>query len=255
MTRIFKSTGIQAAAFALGLLLLWQIASDLKIISPIFFPPPSKTLLELYRQFVEGTISKPLEETSFRMLYGWALASLLGVMLGAAIGSSPTARDFLHPILEFVRPLPASAIIPPAILFLGLSNTMSVTVIAFGAIWPVLLASVYGFASVSRQLVDVAAALRLTRIQFMVKIAIPGAMPDILAGARVSLAIALILTVVTEMQASQPGLGQNILLAQRSYRSAELYAGVVVLGLMGFVINAALQFIETRALRWRPAHS
>jgi ABC-type nitrate/sulfonate/bicarbonate transport system permease component len=89
----------------------------------------------------------------------------------------------------------------------------------------------------------------------MVKIAIPGAMPDILAGARVSLAIALILTVVTEMQASQPGLGQNILLAQRSYRSAELYAGVVVLGLMGFVINAALQFIETRALRWRPAHS
>ena len=83
-------------------------------------------------------------------------------------------------------------------------------------------------------------------------IAIPGAMPDILAGARVSLAIALILAVVTEMQASQPGLGQNILLAQRSYRSAELYSGVVVLGLLGFAINHALQLIERRALRWRP---
>lgn len=255
MKRLLEASWLRAVAFALGLLVLWQIASDLKVISPIFFPPPSKTLLELYRQIVEGTIWTPLVETSLRMFYGWVLASLSGVMLGAAIGSSPAARDFLNPLLEFVRPLPASAIIPPAILFLGLSNTMSVTVIAFGAIWPVLLASVYGFASVSRQLVDVAAALRLTRIQFMVKIAIPGAMPDILAGARVSLAIALILAVVTEMQASQPGLGQNILLAQRSYRSAELYAGVVVLGLMGFVINYALQLIEARALRWRPAHS
>ncbi len=235
--------------------MLWQILSDLKIISPIFFPPPSKTLLELYRQIVEGLIWRPLTETLLRMFYGWVLASLLGVVLGAAIGSSRTARDFLNPILEFVRPLPASAIIPPAILFLGLSNTMSVSVIAFGAIWPVLLASVYGFASVSQQLVDVAAALRLTRAQFMVKIAIPGALPDILAGARVSLAIALILAVVTEMQASQPGLGQNILLAQRSYRSPELYAGVVVLGLMGFVINYGLQLIEQRCLRWRPALS
>lgn len=250
--RLARSTGVQAAAFALGLLLAWQAASDLKLISPIFFPPPSKTLAELYRQIVEGTIWKPLAETSVRMFYGWVLASLAGVVLGAAIGSSRTARDFLHPLLEFLRPLPASAIIPPAILFLGLSNTMSVVVIAFGAIWPVLLASVYGFASVSRQLLDVAAALRLTRTQFMLKIAIPGAMPDILAGARVSLAIALILAVVTEMQASQPGLGQNILLAQRSYRSAELYSGVVVLGLLGFAINHALQLIERRALRWRP---
>ena len=255
MKRLLSSNALQAAAFALGLLLVWQILSDMKIISPIFFPPPSKTLLELYRQVAEGLIWKPLEETLLRMFYGWAVASLLGALLGAAIGFSPTARDYLNPMLEFLRPLPASAIIPPAILFLGLSNTMSVAVIAFGAIWPVLLASVYGFASISRQLVDVAAVLRLSRAQFMVKIAIPGALPDILAGARVSLAIALILAVVTEMQASQPGLGQNILLAQRSYRSPELYAGVVVLGVMGFVINYALQLIERRCLRWRSVHA
>ncbi len=255
MKRVLRSTALQALAFALGVLLLWQLLSEAKIISPIFFPPPSKTLAELYRQVVEGLIWKPLTETLIRMFYGWALASLLGVMLGAAIGSSRTAREFLNPILEFVRPLPASAIIPPAILFLGLSNTMSISVIAFGAIWPVLLASVFGFASVSQQLADVAAVLRLTRTQFMLKIAIPGALPDIFSGARVSLAIALILAVVTEMQASQTGLGLNILLAQRTYRSPELYAGVVTLGGMGFVINYALQRIERRCLRWRPALS
>jgi ABC-type nitrate/sulfonate/bicarbonate transport system permease component len=92
-------------------------------------------------------------------------------------------------------------------------------------------------------------------MQLLVKVAVPGAMPDILAGARVSLAIALILAVVTEMQASQPGLGQNILLAQRSYRSPELYAGVVTLGILGFLINHGLMLLERWLLRWRPAIS
>jgi sulfonate transport system permease protein len=185
------------------------------------------------------------------MFFGWALASLAGVVFGAAIGFSRAARETLEPSLEFMRPLPASAVIPAAILFFGLSNTMTVAVIAFGAVWPVLLASVHGFASVEPQLMEVSAALRLSRTQLFFKVAAPSALPDILAGARVSLAISLILAVVTEMQASQPGLGQNILLAQRSFRSPELYAGVVTLGIMGFAINHAIVLLERRLLRWR----
>ena len=252
MMRLLKSPALGALLFAAAILIAWQLAADQKIISPVFFPSPGRTLTELWHQVSEGLIWKPLAETSLRMFYGWVLASLLGIVLGALIGSSPAARDYLNPLLEFMRPLPASAIIPPAILFFGLSSQMSTAVIAFGAIWPVLLASVHGFASIEPQLVDVAAALRLSRTQVLAKVAVPGAMPDIIAGARVSLAIALILAVVTEMQASQPGLGQNILLAQRSYRSPELYAGVVTLGVLGFAINQVLILIERRLLRWRP---
>jgi ABC-type nitrate/sulfonate/bicarbonate transport system permease component len=220
-------------------------------LSPVFFPPPSRTIAALYRQFADGTIWQPLAATTLRMIYGWMLASLLGVALGAAIGTSRAARDYLEPTLEFLRPLPASAIIPVAILFLGLSSEMSTVVIAFGSIWPVLLGAVHGFASIEPQLVEVAATLRLTRWQRLIKIALPGALPDILAGARVSLAIALILAVVTEMQASLPGLGQNILLAQRAFRSPELYAGIVTLGLMGFIAGEILLLVEGRLLRWR----
>ena len=240
-----------AAAFAAALLLAWQGLAEMKLISPVFFPSPWRTLAELWRQVHEGSIWQPLWETTLRMFYGWMLASLLGVFLGAAIGCSRTAREFLHPILEFMRPLPASAIIPAAILFLGLSSGMAISVIAFGAIWPVLLASVHGFANVEPQLLDVSAALRLSRAQMLAKVAVPGALPDILAGARVSLAIALILALVTEMQASLPWLGQNILLAQRSYRSPELYAGVVTLGALGFLINHVLILLERSLLRWR----
>jgi sulfonate transport system permease protein len=251
--RWLKSPWLGAAAFAAGLLVAWQIAAETKVISPVFFPSPSRTLSELWRQVIEGQIWTPLGATTLRMFYGWALASLLGVVIGAAIGSSRTAREFLNPTLEFMRPLPASAIIPPAILFLGLNNEMSTAVIAFGAIWPVLLSSVHGFANIEPQLVDVSTALRLSRAQVLWKVAIPSAMPDIISGARVSLAIALILAVVTEMLASQPGLGQNILLAQRSYRSPELYAGVVTLGVLGFLINQGLILLERHLLRWRPA--
>ena len=241
--------------FAVALLVLWQLATDAKVISPIFFPSPGRTLGELYGQVESGRLWRPLGATALRMLYGWALASLIGIALGAVIGSSRAARAYLEPLLEFLRPLPASAIIPVAILFLGLSDRMSAAVIAFGSLWPVLLATVHGFASLEPQLLELCASLRLSRREVLVKVALPAALPDILAGARVGLSIALILAVVTEMQASLPGLGQNILLAQRSFRSAELYAGIVVLGLMGFAANQLLLLAERRLLRWRaPSH-
>lgn len=244
---------IPAIVFAGALIGLWQVAAELKLISPVFFPSPARTFAELYEQVMDGRLWQPLAATTLRMLYGWLLASVAGVVLGAAIGSWRAAREYLEPLLEFLRPLPASAIIPVAILFLGLSNTMSTVVIAFGSLWPVLLATVHGFKSAEPQLLELCASLEMTRGEALRKVALPGALPDILAGVRVSLAIALILAVVTEMQASLPGLGQNILLAQRSFRSPELYAGIVVLGVMGFVVNHGLLLAERRLLRWRTA--
>lgn len=242
---------LAAAAFAIGILIAWQALSDARLISPIFFPPPSRALEELYLRLLDGSAWLSIQATSTRMLLGWVCASLLGIVIGAAIGSSKTAREFLEPTLEFVRPLPASAIIPVAILFLGLSNQMSIAVIAFGAIWPVLLSSVYGFSSVNIRLQQVSALLGFGRADYLRKIAIPSATPDILSGVRVSLAISLILAVVTEMQASLPGIGRDIFMAQRSFRSADLYAGLILLGIIGFSVNYALLTVERHLLRWR----
>ena len=162
-----------------------------------------------------------------------------------------TARDYLQPTLEFLRPFPASAVIPAAILIFGLSNAMAVWVIAFGSIWPVLLGTLHGFASIEPRLKEVSSALELSATSYLRKIALPSALPDIFTGIRISLAIALILAVVVEMQAAQPGLGQNILLAQRMFRSPELYAGIVVLGLFGFVASWVLDQAERRLLSWK----
>ncbi len=244
-------TVIAAIAFAALLLGLWQLGAQAGVISPIFFPSPVRTFEELAKQIADGRLWQPLGATTARMVWGWIAASIAGVVIGAAIGLSRTAREYLEPMLEFMRPLPASAIIPVAVLFLGLSTQMSTAVIAFGSIWPVLLAAVHGFGSVEPQLMAVSSSLCLTRWQRLWKIALPSALPDILAGVRVGLGIALILAVVTEMQASLPGLGQNILLAQRSFKSPELYAGVVVLGMLGFIANQLILGIERSLLRWR----
>jgi ABC-type nitrate/sulfonate/bicarbonate transport system permease component len=251
MSRFLSISSLPALAFAAALLLAWQGLAESGVISPVFFPAPSRAFDVLASRFADGSIWPSIEATSLRMLVGWAFASLLGIVIGAAIGSSAVARDFLEPMLEFLRPLPASAIIPVAILFLGLSNEMSVSVIAFGAIWPVLLSSVYGFGSLQIRLREVSAALGFGRIEFLRKIAFPAALPDILSGVRVSLAICLILAVVTEMQASLPGLGRDIFFAQRNFRSADLYAGLIMLGVLGFIVNYVLLLIENRLLKWR----
>lgn len=240
-----------ALIFPVVLLALWQYAADSGFLSPAYFPAPSRTLEALYASVVTGSLWGPFAATALRMFEGWFAACLVGICLGAVIGSSQTAREFLSPTLEFLRPFPASAIIPAAILILGLSNAMAIWVIAFGSVWPVLLSTLHGFSAIEPRLKEVSFALEMPQAEYLRKIALPSALPDIFTGVRISLAIALILAVVVEMQAAQPGLGQNILLAQRMFRSPELYAGIVVLGFFGLVTSWVLDAVERRLLAWK----
>jgi ABC-type nitrate/sulfonate/bicarbonate transport system permease component len=235
----------------MGFILLWYGIAQARLVSPVFLPGPERAWDALVFGVTEGDLLVMTGRTVERMVYGWLLASLLGIVLGAIIGVSATARAYIEPTLEFLRPLPASAMMPVAIVLLGLSDSMVLAVIAFGALWPMLLATVHGFAAVEPRLYQVSRALGLSHWSVIWKIALPSAMPDILAGMRIGLTIALILAVVGEMLASRPGLGQAILLAARSFQSADLYAGVILLGLVGYVSGTLLSLVEQRLLRWR----
>lgn len=239
------------AVFA-AFIALWWAASHAGWISRVFLPTPEATLASLQEGLASGgELIAFMLATTARMLQGWLLASLIGVALGALIGISPTVRATLQPTLEFVRPLPASALLPLAIAMFGLSPGMVLFVVAFGALWPVLLATVHGFAAVEPRLVEVAHCLQLSRAAFVWKIGLPNALPDILAGMRLSMTVSLIVAVVGEMIASQPGLGQAILLAARAFRASELFAGIALLGVIGFVSNALLSLAERKLLNWQ----
>jgi sulfonate transport system permease protein len=225
---------------------LWQYAAASGSVSPAYFPAPSRVIEALYELIVSGSLWAPFAATISRMMQGWLTACVVGVCLGGLIGSSQRGRDYINPTLEFLRPFPASAIIPAAILIFGLSNTMALSVIAFGSLWPILLGTVHGFSAIEPKLGEVGRVIELTPLAYFRKIALPAALPDILTGMRISLAVALILTVVVEMQSAQPGLGQNILLASRLFRTPDLYAGIIVLATIGLMTSWLLDFIETK---------
>ena len=242
----------------LALVALWWVASNAGWVSRVFLPTPQATFASLLEGLNlssgnsgNGELLAFTQATVGRMVEGWLLASLFGVLLGAAIGVSPSVRAWVQPTLEFIRPLPASALLPLAISIFGLNPGMVLFVVAFGAMWPVLLATVHGFAAVEPRLSEVARCLQMSRAAYIWKMGLPNAMPDILAGMRLALTIALIVAVVGEMIASQSGLGQAILLAARAFRASDLFAGIVLLGLIGFVSNALLALAEKRLLRWQ----
>jgi len=251
-----RELGWRAASLGvgLGMIGLWQFIAWKQYVSPVFLPGPVATWSALVDGFRHGMLGARTLATPQRMLYGWVLASLFGIGLGAAIGSSRRAREYLAPTLEFLRPLPSSAIVPVGIAFFGLSNAMVIGVVAFGSLWPTLLATIHGFAAVERRLLEVARMLRLSRRAVMFRIAFPSALPDILAAMRLGLITALILSVIGEILAFQGGLGSQILEASRAYRSPELFAGVLVLGMIGLASNLVLSALETRLLRWRAPH-
>lgn len=242
---------LASVAVAAALVWIWQTIADLKLVSPVFLPGPDRAWASLVRGFTTGDLMEKLLGTLQHMVLGWFVASVAGIALGALIGSSRTMRAYLAPSLELLRPLPVSAIIPVAIALFGLTEGMALFVIAFGAIWPMLLATVHGFAVVEPRLYEVARTLHMSRLAVIWKIALPSASPDILAGMRLSLTVALILSVVCEMLAGLDGLGHWVLLSARAFRSADLFAGVILLGVVGYLTALAMGVVERRLLIWR----
>ena len=212
---------------------------------------PAATWSALIHGLSGGALLGQSIQTTTRMVEGWFLASMAGIVIGSVIGISSTARTYLQPSLEFLRPLPDSAIIPPAIALFGLGSKMVLAVVILGSLWPTLLATVQGFALVEPILKEVSRTLHLSRSAFIWKIGLPNALPDIIGGMRLSATVALILTVVCEMLAGQEGLGTAVLLVPRSYQAPDLYAGLILLGLVGLLTSYVLLLGEHFVLPWR----
>lgn len=251
MKRVALANAAASLALLAAVLVLWWAVSHGGWISRVFLPTPEASLASLHEGLSQGELAAFTVATAWRMVLGWLLASAAGVALGVAIGLSATLRAWLQPMLEFIRPLPASALLPLAIAIFGLSPAMVLSVVAFGAMWPVLLGTIHGLTSVEPRLQEVARCLDLSRAATVWKIGLPNALPDILSGMRLALTVALIVSVVGEMIASQAGLGQAILLAARAFRASELFAGIVLLGLIGLASNALLALAERQWLKWQ----
>lgn len=190
-----------------------------------------------------------------RVVGGWAIAALLGVVLGTALGRSRTGMQYVGPLFAFFRALPSPALLPVFIVLIGLNDDMKIALIVFGCIWPVLMNTVDGVRSVDAVKTDTARSFRTPRTQWVTMVVLPAALPKIFAGLRLSLAIAVILMVVSEMVGATSGIGANLRTAQSQFDFLTMWAWILLLGIIGYGLNLALLAVERRALRWQPTRS
>ena len=248
-----------AVRYGLGIVLViaWEYAA--RRAGSIFFPPPSEILQRAVSLWLSGPASQLfLSESVFqdvipsllRLLGGWALAVAVGVPLGILIGRSRSLSDFVNPPLQFLRAIPGPALIPVFIILLGTELTMRVTLIAFGTVWPILLNTIDGTRTVDPVQLDTAQAFRLPRRAQLWRITLPAAMPKIFAGMRVSLSLAVILMVVSELVASTSGIGYRIQNSQIMFLLTDMWCGIVLLALIGYALNWLFLKFEDHVLGW-----
>ncbi|MDS2173484.1 MULTISPECIES: ABC transporter permease [unclassified Nesterenkonia] len=235
-------------ALPLILVVIWWVTSDR---ADSFFYPPLRDILATFGPtWFEGRLTADVVPSLGRLLAGYALAMVIGVGLGTAIGLSSRLRAFLEPVLEFFRAIPPPVMVPILMLFLGIGTGMKIFVIAAGAVWPILLNTVEGVRGVDEVLRDTARTYRLGRLTQLRTLVLRGATPQIVTGARQALSIAIILMVISEMFAAHNGLGFTIVQFQRSFAMPEMWTGIILLGLVGVVLSVLFRIIERPVLFW-----
>ncbi|SDG43012.1 ABC-type nitrate/sulfonate/bicarbonate transport system, permease component [Lentzea fradiae] len=239
------------AVFA-GLVAVWE-ALGLLADDP-FFPPPSEIAVAAWEWWVlePENLTDHVLPSIGRLLAAWAIASVIGVALGLLLGRSDRAMEYANPLLVFLRSIPPPALVPVFLLLFKVGTSMQVATIVFGVIWPVLLNSVDGARSVDVTKVDTSAVFQIRRAQWVFGVVLPAASPKIFAGLRVSLSLSLVLMVISELVAADNGIGWQLMQAQRDFDYTRMWAGVVLLGVLGYGLNTALLAVERRALAWQP---
>ncbi|MFE0251063.1 ABC transporter permease [Streptomyces sp. NPDC059010] len=230
------------------LVTVWWVASAG---STDVYWPPLRTILEAFPEvWTAERLREDVLPSVLRLAGGYSLAAVVGVALGTVVGSYRRVRAVCEPVLEFLRAVPPPVLVPVIMLFAGIGDTMKVTVIASGCVWPILLNTVEGVRAVDPVMAETARSYGITGVTRLRHLVLRSASPQIFAGLRQALSIGIILMVISEMFAASNGLGFTIVQFQRGFAIPDMWTGILVLGLLGFVLSVVFQLVERRVLGW-----
>ena len=230
------------------LIALWWVLSAHST-SPYFLP-----LTDILNGFVQtwkgSNLTTDLLPSVLHFLVGFAIALLAGISIGLLLGLSSRARRDLSPLTEFARALPIAALVPVGLVILGPGATMETALIAFGSVWPILVASTDGVRGVDPVLLDTARAYGLSERQRIRMIILPAALPQIAAGARIGLGIGIATMVIANIFGATSGLGYFVIQAQQTFDVRGTWAGLLMIGLIGVIANGLFLIVQHRLLAW-----
>lgn len=250
-TALIDKPGIRTTAGAVAAILAfgaWELAGRTDAVA--FLVPFSDAVGGVWGLVSSSSLTTDILPSALRALCGFLLGSVIGIVAGVPLGYIRGLNAWFRPTLEFLRATPIPAVLPVAFVAFGPTDLTRVGLIALGAVWPVLLNSTDGARAVDRNLIDAARAARLGRLRLIITVVLRASLPQIFAGLRIALGLALVMMVVSEMVSSTDGLGFLVLQSQRSFALTQMYAGVLLLGALGGAFTIIFTVCERRILRW-----
>ena len=230
----------------IGLLLLWQLASSASWIDPRSAPGPTAVLVDWWQLLESGELWTHVGASLRRVLSGFAIAALVGVAVGVAVGSSRRATVMVSPVFEVLRPIPPIAWVPLAILWFGLGDPPSIFIVALAAFFPICVSAVDAIPGAALTHRRVLRTLGVPPRWLLLKVALPAAGPRILTGVRVGMGIAWTSAIAAELVGAQSGLGYFIQQQRLQLQVESVMAGMLTIGLLGFALSAILSWCERR---------
>jgi NitT/TauT family transport system permease protein len=245
MQRLLPLTG------PLLLLLLWQMAVSAHWVNPVLLPSPEDTLTALWTSLIDGSMWPDFQATVLRTFYAFAIAAVIGVPLGVALGSSPAIYRSVEFLVDFFRSTPSSALIPLFMLLFGLSDLNKVAIAAFAAVLLILFNSAYGVMNARKTRVLAVKVMGVSRWHVFKDVLLLESLPQTFVGLRTGVSMALVIVIVAEMFiGSDTGLGQRIINAQQVLNIKGMYAAILLTGVLGYALNLLFSLVEQRFVHW-----
>ncbi len=237
------------------LIVAWQILSNIGVFPVNLFPPPSMVLNRILQMVKDGSLWGHIGITTYRIFIGFIIGVFFAVVLGSAVGYFKKAERLLDPLIQAFRSIPSLAWVPLFILWMGISETSKISLIAVGVFFPVYLNIVSGIQGIDRKLIEVGKIYNFNSIQLILRIILPAALPSFLVGLRSGLGLGWMFVVAAELMGSSKGIGYLLTYGQNSYSPDLIIASILLFAIMGKVTDSLLKILEQRTLHWQDSFS
>jgi len=251
---ISKNKLISLGTGALSVLLIiifWEVLSRLSLINQALLPSPYNIIKTIYKEFVNGELMSDSGQSVKRVIIGFAIGSSLGLLFGLTAALKKQVGNAIRPIVEFIRPIPPLAWIPLSVLWFGLGESSAYFLISLGAFFPVFSNSFLGISLVERGTVEVAECHGASKRLLFYKIILPQSLPSIFTGLRTGLGVAWMIVITAELTGVQSGLGYYIQLSRVQLNGEQVLAGMVIIGVIGYILDYIMKVISKRLMPWR----
>jgi ABC-type nitrate/sulfonate/bicarbonate transport system permease component len=242
-------------AALLAFVLLWSVAGGLvqltRPFNPLFLPAPWVVIGAMAELAIKGQLWPHIGATLERVAVGFGTAALLAVVLGLLAGQVRLVRNLVEPVIELLRPIPPLAVLPMFIVWVGIGEASKVGFITYATFFPMFVTTVHGVAQIDGRLLRAAQSLGAGPRALFVRVILPAALPDVLTGLRLGVALAFFVIVISEFVAAERGLGYLINDGRNFFLVPQMLGAAVLLGLLGYAGNAAVRVVERRLLRWQ----